>query len=231
MGSCTIPSSVTSIGYGAFGRCTAGLTSITIPSTVDSIGTYAFYYCTGLTSIKIPSSVKSIGNYAFGYCEGLTSINIPSSVTTIDDYAFEFCSGLNSIYAYPAIPVDLSSSLNVFYGVNTGTCVLYTPVNSLSAYKLATVWKNFSNFSALTPVLTVTSDAINFYPNPVKDGFQITGLEGTGILSLLDLNGRILLTKQITGNEYVSVSNFTEGMCFVKLKTSEGTILRKIMKK
>ena len=63
----TFPSSVTSIGYGAFYNC-KGLTSITIPNSITSIGKSAFYGCTGLTSITIPNSVTSIGNYAFSGC-------------------------------------------------------------------------------------------------------------------------------------------------------------------
>ena len=74
--------SVTSIGKGAFYKCT-GLTSITIPNSVTSIEDAAFAYCTGLTSITIPNSVTSIGAYAFYDCSGLPSITIPNSVTSI----------------------------------------------------------------------------------------------------------------------------------------------------
>jgi hypothetical protein len=209
-GSYTIPSSVTSIGYGAFGRCNTGLTSITIPSSVDSIGTYAFYYCTGLTSIKIPSSVTSIGDCAFGYC-----------------------SGLNSIYAYPVTPIDLSSSLNAFYGVSTSACSLYVPSTSINKYDTATVWKDFLHIVAMTStgVQTATIGAVNIYPNPVTDGFQITGLSGIYTLTISDLNGRTLLTKVLTGNEYISISSLPQGLYIVKLITAEGTVERKILKK
>jgi len=56
----TIPSGVTSIGFGAFSGCTS-LTSVTIPSSVTSIGNDVFFECNSLTSITIPSSVTSIG--------------------------------------------------------------------------------------------------------------------------------------------------------------------------
>ena len=92
----TIPNSVTSIGYGAFSRC-SGLTSITIPNSVTSIVDYTFYGCSGLTSISIPNSVTFIGYGAFYGCSGLTSISIPNSVTSIGGGAFSGCSGLTSI--------------------------------------------------------------------------------------------------------------------------------------
>ena len=91
-----IPSSVTSIGDGAFRDC-SGLTSIEIPSSVTSIENDVFWNCCGLTSIRIPSSVISIGNYAFSDCRALTSIKIPFSVTNIGVFAFKNCKNLDVI--------------------------------------------------------------------------------------------------------------------------------------
>ena len=92
----TIPSSVTSIGNGAFSGC-SGLSSITIPSSVTSIGNNAFSSCSGLTSITIPGSVTSIGDYAFSGCRGLTSITIPGSVTSIGESVIMDCDSLTSV--------------------------------------------------------------------------------------------------------------------------------------
>ncbi len=91
-----IPSSVTSIGEGAFYECSS-LTSLEIPNSVTSIGKFAFYECSSLTSLEIPNSVTSIGKFAFYECSSLTSLEIPNSVTSIGEHTFYECSSLTSI--------------------------------------------------------------------------------------------------------------------------------------
>ncbi len=73
----TIPSSVTSIGDGAFSNCSA-LETVTFgeDSKLEIIGNNAFYNCSNLTSIKIPSGVTGIGSSAFYDCSKLSSVYI-----------------------------------------------------------------------------------------------------------------------------------------------------------
>ncbi len=128
----TLPSQLTSIGYGAFRNCSS-LTQIDIPSKVTSISNEAFRGCGrlqrfsgqyavsdralvingtiiafapyGKTSYDIPSTVTSIGQYAFYGCSGLTSVTIPNAATSIGSYAFYECSGLTKV----VIPAKISS--------------------------------------------------------------------------------------------------------------------------
>ena len=89
-----IPNSVTSIGGGAFSRC-SGLTSVTIPNSVNSIGGLAFEGCSGLTSVTIPDSVTNIGTMAFCTYEGY---DVSSSITTFEvapeNVYYSSCNGL-----------------------------------------------------------------------------------------------------------------------------------------
>ena len=51
--------------------------NIVLPDSVTSIGDGAFYKCTNLQSINIPGSVTYIGDKAFEGCESLQAIIIP----------------------------------------------------------------------------------------------------------------------------------------------------------
>jgi hypothetical protein len=95
-GDYTIPSSVTSVGDGAFYGCEA-LTSINIPDSVTSVGDSAFSRCKALTGVVIPGSIKVIPRSAFYDCSSLTQVTLPGTLTEICGCAFDFCPKLTSI--------------------------------------------------------------------------------------------------------------------------------------
>jgi hypothetical protein len=121
--------------------------SYTIPSSVDTIMWLAFYKCTKLTGrFEIPSSVKSIGDYAFRDCSGITGpMVIPSSVISIGNGAFYWMTSLTSIHVYKPVPVDLTTKSGVFDGINKTNCRLYVPIGTDGDYNLADKWTDFEN--------------------------------------------------------------------------------------
>jgi hypothetical protein len=96
-GSYEVPSSVTTIGEGAFKRSV--LTSIAIPSGVTNIGVRAFELAVSLQTVTFGenSQLTVIGEHAFSSNYSLTSISIPLGVTRIEPYTFLFTSVLRSI--------------------------------------------------------------------------------------------------------------------------------------
>lgn len=116
--SVVIPSSVKTIGSGAFSYCSnltdvtlsegllqidnsafsrCGITAITIPSSLELIGDEAFDQCSDLSSVTLTNGLDLIGPLMFYDCDALTSITIPSSVTTIYSRAFEDCDNLKDV--------------------------------------------------------------------------------------------------------------------------------------
>ncbi len=91
-----LPTSITSIGEGAFAGC-GELISMDIPQGVTSIGEYAFGDCINLNSINIPETVTKIDRQAFQGCSHLTKIKLPEGVTKLSYGLFLYCSNLKDI--------------------------------------------------------------------------------------------------------------------------------------
>ena len=138
-GSYTIPDGIKQIAGWAFKNC--GLTTVNIPSSVTTIDEGAFWNCYELSSITIPNSVQIIGESAFATCISLTSFIIPPTVKTIGDYAFQFCR-MSSITSYATTPPTCGKKC--FEGIGKSIPV-YVPMYSISAYKQAAEWKEFTN--------------------------------------------------------------------------------------
>ncbi len=80
----------------------------------------------------------------------LNELTLPNSVTSIVDYAFYGCSGLSKITSLAEIPPVCGSG--VFDRVNKTNCELIVPVISVTAYKQAEVWNEFSNIRGFSGV-------------------------------------------------------------------------------
>lgn len=145
--SISIPISIESIGYNAFGSC-SNLNSI---STVRNWGGVKYYSNNGVlfeygdgknvliaypmgksdTSYTIPNDVAEIGDGAFSYCNNLTSITFPTTITSIGEGAFEYCDKLTSI----TLPESLTSIGNhAFFNSGLETVVIPQSVTSIGDY-------------------------------------------------------------------------------------------------
>ena len=88
---------VTAIAPFAFYYCTDFDGKLVIPSTVATIGEGAFTACYNLTSIEFSMGLEEIGRCAFAGCKGISEVILPDSVVKIDEYAFYDCDKLTSI--------------------------------------------------------------------------------------------------------------------------------------
>ena len=91
-----IPSSVSSIGEGAFISCKK-MKNIKLPETIKTISSRMFQGCESIDTFLLPPNLKKIDSYAFSGCKSLNKIIIPSGVKSIGDYAFSDCENLKEL--------------------------------------------------------------------------------------------------------------------------------------
>ena len=121
-------------------------------------------------------------------------------------------------------------------GTAKGTYIMNF-ANTIWPNTLQGTWKGTKiSGSGVTSIVnglnTLTTDRqVILYPNPATDFIKVTGIEGTVLITVEDINGRTLLTKQVVANENISVGSLQNGIYIIKLTTPEGTTLRKIVKK
>lgn len=177
-GNYTIPSTVKTIGSGAFHSC-AKLSSVFIPASVTNIGSEAFKYCEMLTRLTIPSNVKVIGDGAFSNCVKLETVTLPSGLNRIPNSAFNSCIKLNGI----TIPSMVTSIGNDAFSSCIALKVVTIPSKVTSIGSLA-----FFNCSGLTQAIFTGAAPSMGKENPAfggtAEGFTIYYYEsGAGFSS------------------------------------------------
>lgn len=98
------------------------------------------------------------------------------------------------------------------------------------------MWFNIdpqTSFSENCPALSINEpeDPIfKIYPNPVND-FLIIDLNRAASYSIINLTGKILRSNKLSkGVNKVNVSNLSTGLYFLKIKTDEGLVTKKLIK-
>ena len=150
MNSVVIGNGVTEIGEHAFHEC-VNLTNLVIGNSVTTIGNFAFHACSSLTSVNIPNSVQTIGNCAFNQCQGITKLSIGSGATSIGYGAFSGAWKLASVTCNAETPPSFAADNGwSYFNYNVyEQATLYVPGASVSRYKNAEIWKDFTNIKAI----------------------------------------------------------------------------------
>ena len=161
-----LPSTVTSIGAGAFAYCPL-LERVTFAgdgSHVQTLGNEAFMGCNKLQSFPLGTELATIGEHAFCNCAALTDMPLPESVTSIGQYAFSYMTALESA-TLPASITKLPTAL--FKGSSALTNVtLQGSITSIGA-------SCFDGCSALTGL---DANAISEVTTLGNYAFENTGL-------------------------------------------------------
>ncbi|MBR5395071.1 MAG: leucine-rich repeat domain-containing protein [Bacteroidaceae bacterium] len=210
-----IPNTVSVIHMYAFAYY-GGLTEISIPSSVTSIGSSAFGRC-GLTSIVIPHNVTEIGNMAFDGCNNLTTVTIECpQPPTISEYTFSNRAnatlyvpyGCKAAYEaadywneFKEIVVDMGQSIAFEDAAVKAICVANWDTNSdgelsyAEAAAVASLAQLFTNNESIT-----SFDELQFF----------TGLTSIGQFAF---SGCTNLTKLIIPEGVTTIDNYAFQSC------------------
>jgi len=160
-------------------------------------------------------------------------------VTSIGTKAFAFVAEtlgvvhvicLQSIYDYSVMPINLTSSPNVFNDVNYNTCALYVPTGSVTRYEGFAQWQDFLNIEEMpaTGISPLNEDNMYLFPNPAKESFTINN-EGSATVDIYSMNGTLILSKTVSGKENIQISQFTTGLYIVKIIKENAVSIRTLI--
>ena len=190
----TIPNSVDTIEYWAFGNCSL-LTDVTLGSDLVSLGYNAFGNDSNLIRLNYnATNCTSFNQDAFGNAKRISTINIGNNVETIPAY---FAYDLDSL-TYVTIPANVTSLGNyAFYDCDklaSVTCNAQTaPALGSSAF-----YSNYSSNTLSIPFCNVnqesyTSSAWNdrfYYIQSSHDGLVYSVISGTNNLKVIGVTDR-----------------------------------------
>ncbi len=120
-----------SIAEGAFADCRY-ITSVTMPSTVTSVGDGAFEGCIRLEKVKLSANIKKITSGMFYGDKRLTSVTLPTALTSIEMSAFEECTALTKL----TIPANVKSiEPTAFWGCKKLSTITVSKNNKYLRFK------------------------------------------------------------------------------------------------
>ena len=169
---------ITEIGERTFGNL-HNVEYLSLPNSLKIIGPYAFDWIgsTHLSTLIVPNSVTSIGAGAFTGVVHVSTIIVGFNVKTIGEYAFAECYKLlPDVICLAVRPPAAGMGIFSHQGSTVDpTKTLYVPAQSVSKYKAAKRWNEFTK---ILPLYEVPGTHI-----------IASGICGNGLIWEIDSNG------------------------------------------
>ncbi len=85
------------------------------------------------------------------------------------------------------------------------------------------------DISFTTGMEPTETPGLSVYPNPASNWIKVSGLIETGSLAIRDIQGRLVMTSEITNSE-INISSLPKGMYLVEISVEGERFLQKILK-
>lgn len=173
---------VTTINEGAF-RDNTNIKYLSLPSTITSIGGGAFYGCKSLIFVDFNDNQNEISMSSWGVFRGCTSlkaISFPDNVKTVGDQAFTGCSALTAVY----LPKNLEHIKGNKWA-NDGPAFGHSPYLYFVSEKFEVRDENGNFYTPETFKMPVRPE-IYYFPSNLK---TVTGPHNVSSSFTMDENG------------------------------------------
>ena len=123
-------------------------------------------------------------------------------------------------------------------GTGNGTLTFTATENPTASTRTATVTVSATGTAAKTISITQAAsistgiemlgkETLSIYPNSTQKGFTVNVGDQKSTLSIYDLNGSLILTKQISGKSYIDIASLPSGVYTVKANGLVGKLIKK----
>ncbi|WP_299669108.1 leucine-rich repeat protein [uncultured Polaribacter sp.] len=235
-GTLTTPASLTTLTGTAVFRNNSIVTA-DLSASVDLLnitGALLFENPT-VTSFILPPNVQTMDSQVCNGC-AITEINFPASLTSIGATSFA-TSTLTTVQVNSASVIAIEA--DTFNGISSDAKLYVPDAAAKAAYEADANWLAFfpATNIVIGNILAIKSvdHDLNWgmYPNPTEGIVSIINKKSVDTaVTVYDINGRILLEESITNsNSEINISDLASGMYIFKVKTDNGEIVKRILKK
>lgn len=229
------------------------ITSTSNQITIDSLcpGIYSLYTADGngdtLTSIfVIPSDSTYQINNPFGPSSpvlGQLSVTVENcdidyaSIVSAEIDTFTFISQDSVLINWAITDANGTTIIPAIYDLSAGDgnyylqLELYCPQKSIDQYFVVTEGVVFNNGTISLGIRENKTLSVSIAPNPANDLITIQLIDAENAdLTIVDLQGKVILSKHIQNNEKVSVSNFNSGIYLFNISSKNGKSISRVIK-
>lgn len=236
--SIVIPNGLRMIPQDAFYFCER-LSQMAWGNSIAVIDSFAFGGC-ALTELQFPATLCSVRMGAFGgYNQGrLRNVVFTAPVDTVKPEVFT-THRLNTLRFVNTVP-PVSATMATMPGYPADYGCLYLaqvdsiliPCGSLDAWLADSYWGRFADKyrEVCNGVDDVAAERVSVFPNPATDRLTVSGVEGNGSITLVDIQGKVVLNRETAGGSTeIDVSRLARGTYFLRIQTSDGIATRRII--
>ncbi len=168
-----VPNSVSFIDKYAF-AWNKRLKKITCGTGLKKLGDHAIHACPIIEQVSLNENLMEIEAYGISSCDSLKKITVPATVATIGEYAFAY-NPLDTLVNLAIKPQPLTCQITDNATTDEqdhyARIVLVVPTESLEAYKIADIWKNYFNIVGNNAVACIDDD----FSVSISEIYSLTG--------------------------------------------------------